>query len=54
MAGRIEMLNGNSPYSKILIKETEIFYEFFRGHRSNIFRCNDFRQSYLILQALFV
>ena len=54
MAGRIEMLNGNSSYRKMLIKEMEIFCEFVGAHRSNIFRCNDFRQSNQILQALFV
>ena len=54
MECRIEMLNGNSSYRKILIKDMEIFCEFVGGHRSNIFRYNDFRQINLILQALFV
>ena len=52
MLCRIEILNGNSSYRKMLIKETEIFCGFVGGHRSNIFRCNDFRKSNLILQAL--
>ena len=34
MACRIEMLNGNSSYRKILIKEMEIFCEFVGGHRN--------------------
>ena len=52
--GMQKMLNGNSSYRKILIKEMEIFCEFVEGHRNNIFRYNDFWQSNLILQALFV
>ena len=54
MACRIEMLNGNSSYRKIVIKEMEIFCEFVGGHRNNIFRYNDFWQSNLIQQALVV
>ena len=54
MAYRIEMLNEYSSYRKMLIKEMEIFCEFVRDHRRKNFGCNDFRQSNLILQALFV
>ena len=38
--------------SKNVNKENGIILWICRDHRSNIFRCNDFRQSNLILQAL--